>query len=131
MQPPKTGNRFVEVSTDLLTRGYAVRFRATGGSMCPAICDGDLITVTPTEKTHLSRGRIVMYRRHDRLVAHRIVDAAIDSVSDELLLRGDASPVCDPLVDASQVLGEVVSVARSRWRRVVRELKIRSLKVWD
>jgi hypothetical protein len=40
-------SRFVDVSCDLLGGGYAVRFRASGGSMRPAICDGDVVTVAP------------------------------------------------------------------------------------
>ena len=37
----------MDVSCDLLAGGYAVRFRASGGSMRPAICDGDVVTVAP------------------------------------------------------------------------------------
>jgi hypothetical protein len=121
MLPAKNVNRFVDVSSDLLARGYSVRFRAAGGSMSPAIRDGDRITVTPIARATLSPGRVVLYRRLDRLFAHRIV-----GVGEPLLLRGDAASVCDPPVTSSQLLGEVVAVTRapvSAFSRALRTLR--------
>ena len=106
-------HRFVDVTSDLLERGYGVRFRAGGASMTPAIGDGDLITVKPTTAARLSPGRVVLYRRQDRVFAHRIVQAANDG-DHRLLLRGDAARACDEPVAPSEVLGEVVSVTPQR-----------------
>jgi hypothetical protein len=103
-------HRFVDVTSDLLTRGYGVRFRAGGGSMSPAIGDGDMITVKPTAATRLEPGRVVLYRREGRVFAHRIVQSANAAPGGRLVLRGDAARVCDEPVAPSQVLGEVVAV---------------------
>lgn len=110
MTPNKT-DRFVEVTSDLLTRGYGVRFRAGGASMTPAIGDGDTITVKPTTSDRLAPGRVVLYRRQDRVFAHRIVRGATTAADGHLVLRGDAARTCDEPVAPSQVLGEVVAVA--------------------
>jgi hypothetical protein len=128
MQSIKGGKRFVDVSTAMLRQGYAVRFRASGGSMSPSICDGDVITVRPMATSRLSRGRVVVYRDSNRLFAHRIVEIGADPTgSDRVILRGDASRVADAPIEPSQVLGEVVSVTRGQeagitrgWLREVR-----------
>ena len=100
--------RFADVTSDLLRQGYAVRFRVGGGSMSPAIGDGDVITVKPLDPASLTPGRVIVYRDRHRLVAHRIVRTA----PTHLVVRGDAVRDCDPLVAPSQVFGEVVAVSR-------------------
>jgi hypothetical protein len=106
--------RFADVASDLLARGYAVRFRAGGGSMAPAIGDGDVITVTPIAAANLIPGRVIVYRDRHRIFAHRIVHIADRRARCEhLIVRGDAVRDCDPPVAPSQVLGEVTAVARS------------------
>jgi hypothetical protein len=109
MEPSDKTSRFVDVTSDLLSRGYGVRFRAGGDSMTPAIGDGDLITVKPMTADRLGPGRVVLYRRHHRVFAHRIVQTAT-SADGRIVLRGDAARMCDEPVAPSQVLGEVVAV---------------------
>ena len=105
--------KFVQVSSDLLSRGYSVRFRASGGSMQPAICHGDLLTVVPVAPANITLGSVALYRRFDRLVAHRVVRIDADDLGAPVfVLRGDAATGCDAPVAASQMLGEVVKVER-------------------
>lgn len=109
-QPPGT---FVQVSSDLLSRGYSVRFRASGASMRPAICHGDVLTVGPVAPSNITPGSVAVYRRFDRLLAHRVLRIdADDSGAPVFVLRGDAASGCDAPVAASQMLGEVVKVER-------------------
>ncbi|HJY34608.1 MAG TPA: S24/S26 family peptidase, partial [Vicinamibacterales bacterium] len=106
-------SRFVDVSCDLLAGGYAVRFRASGASMRPAICDGDLVTVAPSANASLVPGNVVVYRRADRLIAHRVVDVApAGRGCAAVVTRGDALAQCDAPVASGQVVGELVSVQR-------------------
>ena len=103
----------MELSSDLLGRGYCVRFRAPGGSMRPAICHGDVLTVGPVVPSDITAGSVAVYRRFDRLFAHRVVRIdADDSGALVFVLRGDAANGCDAPVAASQILGEVVKVER-------------------
>ena len=123
MMGSSPSGRFVDVSCDLLARGYGVRFRAAGGSMRPAVCDGDVITVVPATRPSLDTGNVILYRRDGRLFAHRVVSAAGDGGAfREVVLRGDALPACDPPVDASQVVGELVSVDRAARRSLTERL---------
>jgi hypothetical protein len=110
---PQQPGKFVQVRSDLLSRGYSVRFRAPGGSMRPAICHGDMLTVGPVAPSNITLGSVAVYRRFDRLLAHRVVRIdADDSGAPVFVLRGDAASDCDAPVSASQILGEVVRVER-------------------
>jgi signal peptidase I len=112
MRPASTTTLcFADVSSDLLLQGYAVRFRAGGSSMAPAIGDGDVITVKPLDPATLTAGRVIVYRAGHRVVAHRIVAVAANLPSSTyVVVRGDAARECDPPVALSDVLGEVVAV---------------------
>jgi signal peptidase I len=124
----KTTLRFVDVSSDLLAQGYGIRFRAGGGSMAPAIGDGDVITVKPIDPASLTTGRVIIYRDRHRVVAHRIVGTTSDHPSTHaFVVRGDAARECDPPVAPSQVLGEVVAVSRYGGVAVSRYGGVRSL----
>ena len=123
MRSPEMASRFVVVSSELLARGYGVRFRASGASMRPAICDGDVITVEPAAPASLIPGRVIVYRQADRVFAHRLVSVGADDAGQErLLLRGDAAHVCDAPISPAQVLGEVVAVRRGSARPGLRDV---------
>jgi len=79
--------------------------------MWPAICHGDVLTVGPVAPSTITPGSVAVYRRFDRLFAHRVVRIdADDSGAPVFVLRGDAASGCDAPVAASQILGEVVKV---------------------
>ena len=112
LNEPQSG-KFTQLSSELLSRGYSVRFRASGGSMQPAICHGDVLTVGPVAVSNVRPDTIAVYRRLDRLFAHRVVRIDVDdSGAPVFVLRGDAASGCDAPVAASQILGEVVKVER-------------------
>ena len=112
LNSPQSG-KFVQVSSDLLSRGYSVRFRASGASMRPAICHGDTLTVGPVAPSDIAPGSVAVYRRFDRMLAHRVVRIDVDeSGAPVFVLRGDAASGCDAPVEASQMLGAVVKVER-------------------
>jgi hypothetical protein len=115
---------FLDVSERLLDEGYRVRFRAAGTSMQPAIGDGDALILAPIDPVAVRPGDILLYRKHRRGIAHRVVHVqhALPAVG-AFLLRGDASTACDAPVGPDEVLGKVVSVERQggrfvphRWR---------------
>ncbi|HEX5235986.1 MAG TPA: S24/S26 family peptidase [Silvibacterium sp.] len=85
-----------------------VRFRATGASMMPAIWPGDVLTVRQCGQPDLQLGQIVLYRRQEKLVAHRIV-----RIQGELITtRGDSVRHDDTPVLESDLIGQVISLAR-------------------
>lgn len=115
---------FLDVSSELLARGYRVRFRAEGGSMHPTIRSGELITVAPVAPSEVKRGDIILYRlyRHRRgVIAHRVV--GIERTNRgvvRFVFRGDAAGCYDAPVAADQVLGKVLAVDRAGCRMGLR-----------
>ena len=106
---------FVAVTAELLDTGLAVRFRARGTSMRPAIEDGDLMTVAPVDEAAIRIGDVVLFRQGQRPIAHRvrrIVAGGPGRVA--LVLRGDANGADDAPIEPAQVLGRVVAIERRR-----------------
>jgi len=101
---------FRDLCTQLLRGGQPVRFRATGSSMSPVLCDGDIVTVAPVGGG-VRRGDILLYDGDRGLTAHRVIGQRTGG-EPVFRVRGDAigSPV--ELVEAGRVLGIVQAVER-------------------
>ncbi len=102
----------LHLTTELLSQGTTVRFRASGRSMYPSIREGELITVEPVRASDVKLGDIVLYRSERGPIAHRVVEIASRDTH-VFRLRGDASLSSDEPVGAEQILGRVVSVKRN------------------
>lgn len=118
---PTAGDRrstreFLEVSDGLLARGDAVRFRAEGWSMYPAIRDGETVEVLPVRPSDIRRGQVLLCRVGSRSVAHRVVRidkaAGTAGTASTIVLRGDAAFANDTPIEPSEVLGVVGCVTR-------------------
>jgi signal peptidase len=119
-------SHFGDLSTELLSRGCGVRFRAPGTSMHPTIRHMDLITVEPVAPSNLKRGDIILYRLQKSFIAHRIVSIEEqDGCGLTFILRGDGSTAYDAPVKSAQVLGKVVSLERNYRRIDPYSLKVR------
>ncbi|HST21878.1 MAG TPA: signal peptidase I [Blastocatellia bacterium] len=103
---------FLEASHELLRLGYAVRFRAGGQSMHPTIKDGEMITVEPVTPGDVKRGDILLYEFKKSVIAHRVMRVERKAAQLRFILRGDSSQTCDAPVEASEILGRVISVER-------------------
>ncbi len=110
-------SHFGDLSAELLSLGFGVRFRAPGTSMHPTIRHGDLITVEPVAPSNLNRGDIVLYHLQNGFIAHRLVNIEEKNGCGLIFfLRGDASTTCDAPVQPAQVLGKVVCLERGQRR---------------
>jgi signal peptidase I len=104
------------VIADLLGRGHAVRFRATGHSMYPIIRHDDFLLVEPA-KTFI-RGQVVLVLAERGLTAHRVIAVKDGAV----VTRGDNAPDADAAVDPGRVLGVVTHAERNGTTRRVTAL---------
>jgi hypothetical protein len=110
-------SHFGDLSAELLSLGFGVRFRAPGTSMHPTIRHGDLITVEPVASSKLKRGDIILCRLQNGFIAHRLVNIEErNGCGLTFTLRGDASTTCDAPVKPAQVLGKIVRVERGHRR---------------
>jgi peptidase S24-like protein len=93
-----------------------------GASMEPAYADGDALLVTPVSGSHpVGPGEVVVARRGERLVTHRVVDVR-DGV---VITKGDACRGVDPPLPVGALLGRVVRSRRGEsrfrgWRLIKR-----------
>ena len=122
---------FGALIADALASGMPVQFRADGHSMYPTIRDGEAITVAAVAAEDVGGGDILLCRHGARWLAHRVTRVMVTGGRRQFELRGDAKAGCDAPVDASAVIGKVVSVRRNgrhvalcgraaRWRRAAR-----------
>ena len=91
----------ISLAQETLQRFGQLRFRARGSSMLPAIAPGDLLVFRKAAAAGLAPGQVVLVRRDDALVAHRLVSCH----GDMLTTRGDSLSATDAPVHASQLLG--------------------------
>jgi len=108
-----TARAFAPVVASVVEGGLSIRFRAAGGSMYPAILDGDVLTVSPVEAGAIARGDVLLYRQGDRILAHRVVDVTVRDGELRFDLRGDANGERDEPVAAAQVIGRVDAIERA------------------
>lgn len=97
-----------ELVAEVARRFGEVRLRVTGASMLPVIWPGDVLCVRYFAIPDLQHGQILLYRRQEKLVAHRITRIHRDSV----ITRGDSVHHDDSPVSSSEIVGQVVSVIR-------------------
>lgn len=107
-----------EVIADLLGRGHAVRFRASGDSMEPLIRPEDALHVEPLAGHPPRRGEVVLVLAERGLTAHRVVRRSGTTI----VTRGDNAPADDPAVPLSRVVGRVTAIERAGKRRRVSRL---------
>ena len=99
----------LELFAELLGRGLSVSIRARGGSMRPALEDGDVLTIAPlSPKGPVRVGEVVAARRGSLLALHRVREVQGGSVR----LCGDACASDDGLFDRAELLGRAVAVRR-------------------
>ena len=103
---------FTRLAAGVIEGGDALRFRAHGSSMTPAIQDGDLLTVEPLSADRLRIGDIALYRTAlDTLIAHRVC-LRFPRSSHPLRAAGDADPKCLERVADTDILGRAIQLER-------------------
>ena len=112
---PLSGVALGELSRAVLERGASFRFRAMGGSMCPMIENGDVLTVAPLGRGALSLGDVVEFLHPGRggLRVHRVVGRR----NGACLVQGDGMTEPDGWIPRENILGRVTEIIR-RGRRI-------------
>jgi hypothetical protein len=97
-------------SGELLDIGFDVCINTRGLSMFPLIYTGDRITVSP-EKDLVIRD-IILYKRDDQMVCHRLVRVFEKDGVKYYQTQGDSFFGLDEPVIAGQILGKVIRIER-------------------
>jgi hypothetical protein len=98
----------LELATEVLRSGGAIRLQALGTSMLPSVWPGDLLSIEHAPGKDMVPGDIVLVARDARFFVHRL----IEKDDDEWITRGDSLPQNDPPVAEAQVLGKVSLIHR-------------------
>lgn len=109
------------VATQLLADGLPIRTRVSGGCMRPDFEHGELVVLRPwSGATERLLGRIVAYRvRNGRVALHRVLSIGTDHV----ITKSNASPIADPPIDFSRIVGIVDMSSISRLHRLFCRVK--------
>lgn len=99
---------FASTVADLLGRGVAVRFQASGDSMHPSIRNGEHVHVAPADWASLREGDVVLAVAKRGLTAHRIVDITARAA----ITRGDNAMQRDAAVSQTEIIGRITHVER-------------------
>ncbi len=99
---------FESTVVDLLARGIAVRFQASGDSMHPSIRNGEHVHVAPVDWSSLRPGDVVLTRAGRGLTAHRLVKLANDAAT----TRGDNAIARDAATPPNAIIGRITHVER-------------------
>ena len=80
-----------------------------GGSMTPHLEDGDVALVRRVDPASLRVGDVVIFGRDGQTIVHRIVERSAQADGTLVFTtKGDANPVADAPVPASQVNAKLV-----------------------
>jgi signal peptidase I len=101
-----------ELAAEILRSSGKLRLRVGGWSMLPSVFPGDALVIESSESNEVVEGDIILFSRDRRLFAHRVVKRA-NGTGHELVTRGDAMPVADPVVRGNEMLGRMVLIQRN------------------
>lgn len=104
----RTGAARNELAAEAIRSFGELHLRVTGSSMLPSIRPGDVLEIRRCSIDEAAPGDIVLFTRHRRLFAHRVVWRS----GAALVTQGDAVAVPDPSVGAHELLGKVTHVSR-------------------
>ena len=98
----------LEVSKSDLRSGKRLSLRVNGQSMAPFLLPGDDVVVEGVTMDGLSLGDLIVVKREEDLVTHRLVGMGEDA----WYVKGDNFWRLDPLVKSQSIIGKVVAVER-------------------
>lgn len=98
------------IAAEVLRSCGRLRLRVNGWSMLPSVWPGDTLLVERVNSSAITEGDIVLFGRHQRLFAHRVVRRTAGNFG--ILTQGDAMRVADGPVDEDEFLGRVVALER-------------------
>jgi hypothetical protein len=104
------GTAVMELLRAVHEKGAAFRFKAAGLSMTPAICNNDVITISPLEEIPPLVGEVVAFRhpRTGYLLIHRVVRKKQGA----FFIRGDCLRQTDSYIPRENIFGVVTEVER-------------------
>lgn len=115
-------DHLVSLIAAVTMRGGHLTVRAHGGSMQPAVREGDVLVLGPVAPLEPRPAQIVIVGQHGKLLAHRV-----GSVNEGVIItRGDNRGESDPPHERRAIVAmvrEVRSDGRSLWWRIREKIR--------
>lgn len=112
MKQPKLNNQLIEIAELLLDENRTVSFRMQGNSMFPTMKDGELGHVDKCTPDELKIGDIVVFKTHDKLIAHRMTDISYQKGIKVFETKGDKNNFHDKPFTSENLIGKITSIQR-------------------
>ena len=93
-----------ELWCEALENGNTMRYRALGWSMSPFIKEGSILTIRPGKRAFI--GDVILYKRADSMIAHRVIGKRRLDGRAFLVVKGDNSNYRGDLVSSPEILGK-------------------------
>jgi signal peptidase I len=97
---------------ELLEQGESLCLRVRGTSMGYIIQENDLITIKKTAHEKLKSGDIILFKRADHFVCHRIINCYKKNNESYYLTKGDVLVQTDEPLLERQIIGRVHRISR-------------------
>ena len=101
---------------DALKRRGRISLRVHGTSMLPWVRPRDIALIRQISIENVRCGDVVLFRRENHLLVHRIVEKRGSLDASQIFSKGDAHPTSDGVVQEQELLGRVVRIYRKRRR---------------
>src|SRR5258707_4465025 len=96
-----------------LKRRGRISLRVHGTSMQPWVRPKDIAMIRQISIESVRCGDVVLFRRQNRLLVHRIVEKRGSLNASQLFSKGDAHPTSDGVVQEQELLGRVMRIYRN------------------
>jgi signal peptidase I len=103
----------IELSLHLFNTNNAITLRLSGYSMFPFLREGDVGHIQKCEIDLLKTGDVVVFKHHDKMIAHRLLKKEIINAKLLLITKGDTSLKPDASFDDELYVGKLVSFTRN------------------
>jgi signal peptidase I len=97
---------------DALKRRGRISLRVHGTSMLPWVRPKDIALIRQISIENVRCGDVVLFRRENHLLVHRIVEKRGSLNASQLFSKGDAHPTSDGVVQKQELLGRVMRIYR-------------------
>jgi signal peptidase I len=95
-----------------LKRRGRISLRVHGTSMLPWVRPEDIALIRQISIENVRCGDVVLFRRENHLLVHRIVEKRGSLNASQLFSKGDAHPTSDGVVQEQELLGRVMRIYR-------------------
>ncbi|MFC2119095.1 signal peptidase I [Bacteroidota bacterium] len=119
----KEENSRIKISNlliNLLEKNYQILIPVSGYSMFPILCPGDLVYIRNYARHEYSKGDIIIFKRKNTLIAHRLISIKEKDKIFYYLCKGESAKKFDALFPESDLLAKVIHVKRKN--RILRTL---------